>query len=49
MRVKIALMETVMQKFKDIDFVPDELEDLIEDVKDGRKELGGELAFWKKE
>lgn len=44
----IALMETVMQKFNDIDFVPDQLEDLIDDVGDGLKDLGKKLKFWKK-
>mmetsp|Transcript_23169 Transcript_23169/g.50052 ORF Transcript_23169/g.50052 Transcript_23169/m.50052 type:complete len:487 (-) Transcript_23169:117-1577(-) len=47
-RANIALMEAVMNKFKDIDFVPDQLEDLIEDVGDGLKDLGKKLAFWKK-
>lgn len=41
-------MQVVVQKFKDIDFVPDQPEDLIEDVGDGLKELGGKLAFLKK-
>lgn len=39
-RANIAVMEATRQKFKDIDFVPDQLEDLIEDVGDGLKDLG---------
>mmetsp|Transcript_32037 Transcript_32037/g.58695 ORF Transcript_32037/g.58695 Transcript_32037/m.58695 type:complete len:480 (+) Transcript_32037:1320-2759(+) len=40
-RANIVLMEAVMNKFKDIDFVPDQLEDLIEDVGDGLKDWCG--------
>jgi len=47
-RANIALMEAVMQKFKDIDFVPDQLEDLIDDIGDGLKDLGKKLKFWDK-
>ena len=48
MRANIALMEAVMQKFKDINFVPDQLKDLVEDVEDGLEELRGKLVFWRK-
>jgi len=37
-----------MKKFKDIDFVPDEIEDLINDIGDGIKDLGKKMKFWKK-
>ena len=37
-----------MQKFKDIDFVPDQLEDLIDDIGDGLDDLGKKLKFWDK-
>jgi len=47
-RANIALMEAVMKKFKDIDFVPDEIEDFIDDIGDGIKDLGKKMKFWKK-
>ena len=37
-----------MQKFKNIDFVPDQLEDLIDDISDGLDDLGKKLKFWDK-
>merc|ERR1712238_397848 len=43
----IALMEAVMKKFQDIDFVPDQIEDLIDDVGDSLKGLGEKMQFWK--
>lgn len=45
-RANIALMEAVRQKFKDIDFVPDEIEDLVDDIGDGLKKMGNKLKFW---
>lgn len=46
LRANIALMEAVRNKFKDIDFVPDQIEDLIEDVGDSLKDLGKKMKFW---
>jgi len=45
-RANIALMEAVMNKFQDIDFVPDQIEDLVDDIGDGLKDLGKKMKFW---
>merc|ERR1719464_1583467 len=48
-RANIALMEAVRNKFSDIDFVPDKIEDLIDDVGDSLKDLGKKMKFWDKD
>merc|ERR1719491_2686690 len=46
-RANVALMEAVRKKFNDIDFVPDQLEDFIDDIGNEFKGIGSKMKFWK--